>query len=164
MVNKIQLANNNEAWNANKRYKINAIVTHKGFDWQNTSGKNSEPGSSSDWISITYNIRPYKVYVGLLSQSGTSNPTVIELENTIGNIVWTRRGIGDYIGTLSDAFTLNKTWFSKPSLDYFSQSNAEENVWFSRLDSDTVNLYNVDTGTSPIDGIGQLSIEIRVYI
>jgi len=32
--------------------------------------------------------KPYKVYTVLLSQSGTSAPTAIVLENTIGNIVW----------------------------------------------------------------------------
>lgn len=51
-----------------------------------------------------------KVYRALFNQSGTSAPTVTVLENTFGgNIVWTRAGAGWYVGTLSGAFTANKT-------------------------------------------------------
>ncbi len=50
MKRKIQLANSTEAWDANKRYKVNAIVLHNSLDWQNTNGKNSEPGDGDDWI------------------------------------------------------------------------------------------------------------------
>jgi hypothetical protein len=49
MKRKIQFVNNGEAWDANRRYKINAIVTYNGTDWQNTTGKNSEPGVGADW-------------------------------------------------------------------------------------------------------------------
>jgi hypothetical protein len=49
MKRKIQFVNSGEAWDANRRYKINAIVTHNGLDWQNTTGKNSEPGVGTDW-------------------------------------------------------------------------------------------------------------------
>lgn len=49
MQNKSQLTNTNETWNAKKRYKINAVVTHLGNIYQNVTGINSEPGDGSDW-------------------------------------------------------------------------------------------------------------------
>lgn len=59
---------------------------------------------------VLANARPYKVYVALLSQTGTSAPTVTVLENTLsGTVVWTRSSSGVYLGTLSGAFTANKT-------------------------------------------------------
>jgi hypothetical protein len=52
---------------------------------------------------------PYKKYVALMTQTGTAAPTVVVLENTIGDIVWTRDSTGIYEGTLTGAFTLDKT-------------------------------------------------------
>jgi hypothetical protein len=52
----------------------------------------------------------YTKYIALISQSSTADPTVIELENTIGPIVWTRVSAGIYYGTLTGAFTVNKTY------------------------------------------------------
>lgn len=49
-----------------------------------------------------------KRYVALLTQEGTNNPIMVEYQNTIGKIIWTRNGIGQYIGTLTGTFTLNK--------------------------------------------------------
>jgi len=50
------------------------------------------------------------VYVAMLQQDGTDAPTAIVLENTIGDIVWTRLDIGTYRGTLANAFPANRTW------------------------------------------------------
>ena len=50
-----------------------------------------------------------KVYRALLTQTGTSAPVATVIENTIGSIVWTRVNVGHYRGTLSSAFTSNKT-------------------------------------------------------
>jgi len=60
-------------------------------------------------------IRPYKVYAALISQVGTSAPTVKILENTIGSIVWTRINVGEYNGTLTGVFTANKSSVSLTS-------------------------------------------------
>lgn len=49
MQSKSQLINTNQTWNAKKRYKINAVVTYLGKTYQNSTGKNSEPGDGSDW-------------------------------------------------------------------------------------------------------------------
>ena len=67
-------------------------------------------------VTDTINGRPvsemlptYTKYVALISQVTTNAPTVIELENSIGPIVWTRSAVGVYHGTLVGAFTTNKT-------------------------------------------------------
>ena len=52
----------------------------------------------------------YTKYIALITQSSTSAPTVIELENTIGPIVWTRSAVGTYLGTLAGVFTVGKTY------------------------------------------------------
>ena len=51
----------------------------------------------------------YKVYTALLTQTGEDAPTATVLENTLGDIVWTRIDEGIYIGTLSNSFIENKT-------------------------------------------------------
>ncbi len=53
-----------------------------------------------------------KTYKALITQVGTSAPTVIVLENTIGDIVWTYSGVGAYRGTLVGAFPLAKTFYN----------------------------------------------------
>lgn len=54
-------------------------------------------------------LRGFKTYRALISQGGSSDPTVTILENTIGSIVWTRTGSGVYYGTLTGAFPAVKT-------------------------------------------------------
>ncbi len=51
-----------------------------------------------------------KKYVALLTQTGTNAPTATVLDNTLGGtLVWSYDGVGTYIGTLTGAFTLDKT-------------------------------------------------------
>ena len=52
----------------------------------------------------------YTKYIALITQTSTSDPTVIELENTIGPIIWTRAATGSYQGYLAGAFTADKTY------------------------------------------------------
>lgn len=65
-----------------------------------------------------------KQYVALMTQTGTDIPTVNILHNTIGNIIWTRTGIGDYTGTLNNTFTTNKTICNNGGASLQPQSNA----------------------------------------
>jgi hypothetical protein len=58
------------------------------------------------------NIRPYRVYSAILSQSGTNAPTAVVLENTIGDIFLSREGIGDYHISSNSLFTVDKTSIS----------------------------------------------------
>lgn len=64
-----------------------------------------------DALTITGTINDVKVYRALLSQNGTSPPTAVVLENTLGGtVVWTYTTTGQYRGTLTDAFPQNKTF------------------------------------------------------
>ena len=58
----------------------------------------------------------YKVYTAFLTQTGTNNPTALEVgNNTLGAITWARSGVGTYYATSSGLFTLGKTnYFISP--------------------------------------------------
>lgn len=102
----------------------------------------------------------YKKYVALISQSSTSAPTVHELENTIGPIVWTRSAVGNYLGTLTGAFTANKT--------YAMISNVEPNgivmigTALNYINIITTNLHN-PTAALHDSHLKNNTLEIRVY-
>ena len=104
----------------------------------------------------------YTKYVCNLNQVGTAAPTVTILENTIGNIVWTRNAVGDYRGTLSGAFpTISKVWFSKPNTQFDSSNYG---AFLSRISANVVQLLTTDYDhITPVDGAYSTSFEIRVY-
>jgi hypothetical protein len=94
----------------------------------------------------------YTKYIALISQSSTSDPTVIELENTIGPIVWTRVSAGIYEGTLTGVFTVNKTYVMISQLDITTMVGAY---------AKTIDIIQVDT-TNDTD-LFKNTLEIRVY-
>src|SRR5688572_2997082 len=51
-----------------------------------------------------------KRYKALLNQSGTNNPTAIELENSLGVVSLERNGQGNYSVRLTNAFPEDKTF------------------------------------------------------
>lgn len=55
-------------------------------------------------------VRPYKVYTALLTQTGTDAPVATVLENTLGGTpIWTRGLAGEYNCTLNGVFVQEKT-------------------------------------------------------
>ena len=102
----------------------------------------------------------YKKYIALISQSSTSAPTVIELENTIGPIVWTRTAVGTYLGTLAGVFTVGKT--------YAMISNVEPNgivrieTALNYIQIITTNLHS-PTAALHDNHLKDNTLEIRVY-
>jgi hypothetical protein len=115
----------------------------------------------------------YKKYVALLTQSGTDAPVATVLENTIGDIVWTRVSIGVYAGTLAGSFTQNKTIippFDPVGYTYlpiYNNSVADNYYSFYCSSIDEVRLLIIDStgGDVELSSITDLSllIEIRVY-
>jgi hypothetical protein len=103
----------------------------------------------------------YTKYIALITQSGTNDPTVVELENTIGPIIWTRVGTGIYYGTLTGAFTLDKT--------YVMLNNVQPDsiVMASRAANDTILIQttNLHSPTAALHDTHLLknTLEIRVY-
>jgi hypothetical protein len=103
----------------------------------------------------------YTKYIALISQSSTSAPTVIELENTIGPIVWTRNSTGIYYGTLTGAFTLDKTYVMLSNVELNSIVMAKRgNNDFIQID--TTNLHS-PTAAHHDDHLKKNTLEIRVY-
>jgi hypothetical protein len=109
---------------------------------------------------ITSSSNTYKIYSALLNQTGTNNPVDTVLENTLGNIVWTRGGVGYYIATLSGSFTTNKTTvlfgnplYSLPPIDIISNLGS--------INSVDINV--ISNGVLTDSLLSNTFIEIRVY-
>lgn len=105
----------------------------------------------------------YKVYTAIISQSGTSDPAVTVLENTLGGtVVWTRTTTGQYVGTLSGAFTTNKTWVV--AQDVSALGGNSKTTIRTTGSTNTIDLITSDASSSAIDGaLSTTPIEIRVY-
>ena len=118
-------------------------------------------------VTGTINDRPvsemlptYTKYVALISQVTTNAPTVIELENSIGPIVWTRSAVGVYHGTLVGAFTTSKTTttLSNVTADNIVRIINDNDTIFIR----TSNLHS-PTAVLQDTNLVNNTIEIRVY-
>jgi hypothetical protein len=100
----------------------------------------------------------YKVYTILLNQSGESDPIPTVLENTIGEIIWSRDAIGTYYADCANLFTANKTFTSVTNRDLteldFIVPNSTSQIYLQHV--------NRETGID-IDGMNDVPIEIRVY-
>lgn len=105
-------------------------------------------------------VRPYKVYTAMISQVSTSAPTVTVMENTIGAIVWTRSGVGTYLGTLVGAFTASKTL---PIVSNNANINNNIKELLTRASSDVVQLQTYSNTVLADGTISNMTIEIRVY-
>jgi hypothetical protein len=97
-------------------------------------------------------------YIATISQAGAAAPTVTVLENTIGDIVWTRAAAGDYLGTLTGGFPdIDKTYLIIGQ----SQSNRFS---MNYIDADNVNIITLDSaGVNQDSLLGYTTIEIRTY-
>jgi hypothetical protein len=97
-------------------------------------------------------------YIATISQAGAAAPTVTVLENTIGDIVWTRAAAGDYLGTLTGGFTdIDKTYLIIGQ----SQSNRFS---MNYIDADNVNIITLDSaGVNQDTLLAYTTIEIRTY-
>jgi hypothetical protein len=115
----------------------------------NNDTKNFSVQEVSDFV------KPYKVYVALLTQSGTGNPpTAIVLENTLGAITFGYQSSGVYAVNSSGLFTASKTW-TNPTLK--DNVNLQLSIY---RNTDSL-LYLVDADGD--NGLLETSIEIRVY-
>jgi hypothetical protein len=114
----------------------------------NNDTKNFSVQEVSDFV------KPYKVYVALLTQSGTNPPVAIELENTLGAITFGYQSSGIYTINSSGLFTASKTW-TNPTLK--DNVNLQLSIY---RNTDSL-LYLVDADGD--NGLLETSIEIRVY-
>lgn len=99
-----------------------------------------------------------KIYTALLSQSGSNDPTVVELQNTIGTIIWTRIGPGEYLGTGAGAFS------TQDKVLCLSGNNDSDSTSLKWNSPDDVFLMSFDSTHAPIDAVlNYTTVEIRVY-
>lgn len=118
---------------------------------------------------LNENVHPYKVYVALLSQSGSDAPTAIVLENTLGDsVTWSYVAPGLYHATCPGKFFITNTF----PIIYFYHAFTIDEVYFCHALYTDVNIISVYTRfvdfTVPnlVDVNGALNytpIEIRVY-
>lgn len=112
-------------------------------------------------------IRGYKVYTALLTQVGGNAPVATIIENTIGNIVWSRNNTGMYYATLLNAFPQTKTFLNSgpPYNDLDSRVFIWSSVDYVTLKSTRIGS-DGDGGFQGIPSDGYLTnqpVEIRVY-
>jgi hypothetical protein len=55
---KAQTTNTSNVWDLKKRYNVNSVVTKNGIEYQNITGKNSDPITLVDWIATRQPIGP----------------------------------------------------------------------------------------------------------
>lgn len=120
----------------------------------------SLPNQVPIYSQLTAIARPYKVYTAYIGQVGTGAPTVTIMENTIGAIVWTRTSTGSYLGTLTGAFTNNKT----ACFFQYQAFNAPGNQYTSALlpSINTLDVKTLSNGNYADSILGGF-IEIRVF-
>lgn len=84
-----------------------------------------------------------KVYVALLTQTGTDAPVATVLQNTLGGtVVWSRNGTGEYYGTLLGAFT-----GTVPHIEYIYTGNDTAQYYY--ISKDTNNIISVISKDTP---------------
>ena len=135
--------------------RLNALVVGDGHLVENDgiATTNLTVTSTLNGRAVSDILPTYTKYVALITQSSTSAPTVIELENTIGPIVWTRANVGDYNATLTGAFDNTKTYL---------QYNRSDGT-FRVLNINTILLTSISGGVLADGVLNNSSIEIRIY-
>jgi len=105
-------------------------------------------------------VKPYKSYVALLTQTGTSTPTAVVLENTLGGtptLGYTSAGL--YTVTLTGAFTANKT----VTLTNINSTNVLYSMQAERTSANVVSVTTKSTVTATNALMTNSILEIRVY-
>lgn len=148
------------------RFGINDVqianVSDIGLSYQ--SDFSSVNSSNPRWLvdkAYVDNVKPYKSYVALLTQTSTNAPTATVLENSLGGaIVWTYGGAGYYYGTLSGAFVNNKTYATLST----GLGAGAEIVKVGVISNNQIMVTVANSLNAATDGVlYSASLEIRVY-
>ena len=114
---------------------------------------------------------PYKVYSALLTQTGTADPVVTVVENTLGVITINRDSSGRYSVNSSGLFTLNKTIVyigaittsAGPSGGYSGISPGSTSSVFWIDTTKVIGSGGSIPGTGTDNVLNKTSFEIKVY-
>ncbi len=96
-------------------------------------------------------------YKALISQTGTSAPTVTVLENTLGTVTYGYSGVGVYTASSSALFTTNKTFIM------VNPAYGNGNVAAAKTNTSSIIDIRSGNGLVPTDGILSTFILIEVY-
>lgn len=122
----------------------------------------STDGNTTSWIPIPTG-PSYKVYTALLTQTSTSDPVAIELENTVGVITWEYVTVGGYKLTLPSAYDPTKTFIMIGNGD----TNAFGSfVWAKETGNPneiTFYLTKVPSLTAEDNLLADTAFELRIY-
>lgn len=93
-----------------------------------------------------------KVWRGLLSQSGTDDPTAVVLENSLGGtVVWARTGTGTFTATLTGVFLANKV-FARCAPSFGASHDATLMTAWSVVRRTSDNVLTLNTTNIDYDG------------
>jgi len=143
--------------------RLNALIVGNGLSLENDgiATTNLTVTSTLNGRAISDILPTYTKYIALISQSSTADPTVIELENTIGPIIWTRVSTGVYYGTLTGGFTVGKTY------TILSNTVKDNQAVISLLTANIISIQTLEVkhpAGLPQDGfLNNNTLEIRVY-
>jgi hypothetical protein len=126
-------------------YDVNAVNPVKG-----------NPTRSATVASIMAVDSSYYVYTALVSQTGTSDPTVVVLENNTGaTMVWTRKGTGDYDMTVTGLTMTNANTIV--FVNNGGRTGLSENIAWN------IHANSVDISTVIDGAMDNSSFEVRIY-
>ena len=143
--------------------RLNALIVGNGLSLEDDgiATTNMTITSTLNGRAVSDILPTYTKYITLISQNSTSAPRVVELENTIGPIVWTRVSTGIYNGTLTGAFTANKTY---SLLSNAVKDNQAVIYW---LNVNTIRIETLEVkhpaGLHQDGFLNNNTLEIRVY-
>lgn len=107
----------------------------------------------------------YRAYTATITQTGTSDPVVVVLENNLGqDIVWTYDAVGVYIGTAVGLFPVAND--SKIVVLTSQTANSAAGITLGfRNNNDEVYLQTYDLTGAAANGIlSQSLVEVRIYL
>ena len=113
---------------------------------------------SRDSNGITLNGNPlHKIYKAILTQSGTSAPTVdLLILNTVGTVTLSRTAVGRYRLTSTGNFGTNCFFYAPPNFE-------DTFIEIARIDANSVEIITTQGGTDSDSILNKTSIYIEVY-
>lgn len=105
----------------------------------------------------------YKYYRVFISQTGTANPTVKDIDNTLERVIVERTGVGTYTFTKTNAFKKDKTVPKKDS--YIDADGNKMTLEWTSVDVMTLKTYAAADTTVLADSVlNDQFLQIEVYV
>lgn len=145
------------------------FLNYRKYFGKNTDAQAARIGHvNAVYDALSQNTLPYKVYVAKITQTGTSDPTVTVLENTLGsNLTWQRNNSGNYsTGATTILANMAKTTITCGSNAYTGQTTpitVFSNIAGAGGGNIYFGIYTYSGTTLSDDILKSSTIEIRVY-